>query len=464
MKKTSIYSGKKVVLMGLGRSAVALAKLLHSRGAKVSVSEIKPKDNLQNAIKDLAEIENEMEMEFGRHSSAVFQDADYVVVAPGIPLDTKPLDEVAQKNIPILSDIDMVMSEVDVPVVAVVGSHGKTTVAALIAAFLKNAGKKAFLCGDHGEPMANYLLQEEKADFIILELSAYQLDHLKSVTPKISILTNLEPPLPARYSKPDDYARNIYQMLKRMNNAGVVIYNFREASFRALIPHLQVQKRIFRKKDPVSLGAEIASRYKGTYMQNAREMVWTDSQKKEVYDLRNLQIFGPHNRENLMAAIIAARDLGVEQVHIQKVIDTFPGVPHRLELVRKRGGVRFINDSKTTGVHGLRVALEAFPLDPIILIAGGKDNQADFGELVELVKEKVKTMILVGEAKEHINRSVGDFSETFLVGTFEEAILLSFQKSRDGDIILLSPACESYDMFVDYEERGNFFKRYIQEF
>jgi UDP-N-acetylmuramoylalanine--D-glutamate ligase len=164
-----------------------------------------------------------------------------------------------------------------------------------------------------------------------------------------------------------------------------------------------------------------------------------------------------------MAAVNVAKLLNVGNEAIQKVIDTFAGVPHRLEFVKKKGGVRLINDSRATSVDTLRLALDSFPFEPIILIAGGRDAQADFVSLAEVVKTRVKTLVLVGEAKEHINRCLGDLSETFLVGTFEEAVLLSYQKSREGDIILLAPGCESYDMFVSYEERGNYFKKYVDE-
>lgn len=462
-KQGSMYSGKTVVIMGLGKSALALAKLLHSRGATVKVSEMNPKDHLMEAANDLASFAPEMETEFGRHSPAFFEGADYVVVSPSVRLDTKPLDEVKQRGTPILSDVEMVLSEVDIPVIAFAGTEGKTSSAFLARSFLEEGGKKVFYCGDQGEPLANYLLKEEQADYILIELSVYQLDNLQNIRPHIAVLTSLQPPFPERFSRVEDYSRAMVNLVKNMNDKSFLVYNFRDTNLRNVVVNCQAAKRVFRRKDPIALGAEIAQKYKGTYLNNERELVWVENGVKELYSLREFNMFGLHNKDNLMAAIIVAKLAGVSKDKIQKVIDTFPGVPHRLEFIKKKGRVRLINDSRSVNVDGLRRALESFPLDPIILIAGGRDAQADFTPLAETVKKRVKTMILVGEAKEHINRCVGDHSETFLVGTFEEAILLSYQKSREGDIILLSPGCESYDMFVSYEERGNYFRKYVED-
>jgi UDP-N-acetylmuramoylalanine--D-glutamate ligase len=174
-------------------------------------------------------------------------------------------------------------------------------------------------------------------------------------------------------------------------------------------------------------------------------------------------LFGEHNRENLMAAICAARTMGVSQKAIQAVINSFKGVAHRLEFIRKKDGVYFFNDSKGTNVMSVQRSLSAFNSNSIILIAGGKDKNMDYSPLVPLVQSKCKILILLGEAKEKMNRAIGDFAETYLVGTFEEAVLLAYQKSRSGDIVMLSPACSSYDMFRNFEERGTYFKKLVNE-
>lgn len=183
----------------------------------------------------------------------------------------------------------------------------------------------------------------------------------------------------------------------------------------------------------------------------------------ESYDISKVQMRGKHSIENIMAAILAAREHGAKKEAIQTVMASFTGLPHRIEYVRKVGGVQFFNDSKATNVHAVLRALDAFD-ENIILIAGGKDTNLSYEALRNVVKRKVKTLILVGEAKERINRDLGDFSETFLIGTFEEAVLIAYQKSRIGDIVLLSPGCSSFDMFDSYEERGDYFKEIIRKF
>ena len=457
------YSGKKIVIMGLGKSALALTKLLHSRGAKVAVSEINPKDNVPELAKELALLP-EVEAEFGKHSAPFFLEADYVVVSPGTRLDAKPLDEVRAKGIQIFSDLEFLAQEITAPIIAVAGTEGKTSVAMLTKAMLEAGKKSVFFSGDHGEPLANMLAKNIRADYVIVELSAFQLDNIQRLKPNISVFTSLHAPYPERFPSPEIYGNAMKNILRNLDDKCTLVYNFRDAYLKSIIAGNPAQKRVYRRKDPISLGENIANLYKGSWLVgNGRELVWKEGAARHVFSIRLLNLFGMHNRDNLMAAINVAKIAGVPNETIQKVIDTYPGVPHRLEFVKKKGGVRLINDSRSTNVDALRLALDSFPLDPIILIAGGRDAQADFAALAEVVKTRVKTLVLVGEAKEHINRCLGDFSETFLVGTFEEAVLLSYQKSREGDIILLSPGCESYDMFVSYEERGNYFKKYVEE-
>jgi UDP-N-acetylmuramoylalanine--D-glutamate ligase len=212
------------------------------------------------------------------------------------------------------------------------------------------------------------------------------------------------------------------------------------------------------------VGGAFAEQFSGAYYRAATKQVISKiNGKEESYDLAQWKLFGEHSRENLMAAICVARTMGVPQKDIQTVINTFKGVAHRIEFIRKKDGVFFFNDSKGTNVMSVKRSLAAFNSNSIILIAGGKDKNMDFAPLVDLVQKKCKILILLGEAKEKINRAIGDFSETYLVGTFEEAVLLSYQKSRSGDIILLSPGCASYDMFRNYEERGEYFRKLVTQ-
>ena len=463
MKSKAVYANKTIVLMGLSRAVIALAQLLLDNGAKVRISELNTRDHFPELTKELQALSSDVEIEFGKNSAAFFEGADFVVVGPGIRMDTSPLDEVVQRGTPILGEVELLARDIEVPVVAFAGTAGKTTAALLTAALFEAGGKKVFFSGDHGEPLAHYFQGDNKYDVVLLELSTAQLENLRNFRPHIAVLTALQPPFSEKYSSLEDSASLMRGVIRGLDEKCFIVYNFRDANLKTLVTGNPAPKRVYRRKNPIALGPEIMKLYKGCYLNSSRELVWTDATQKETYDLRDFVMPGLHNRDNLMAAINVVKSMGLASTAIQKGINTFKGVPHRLEFVKKRGGVKIINDSRCTSADNLKKSLESFPLEPVILIAGGRDAQADFSQIADLVGSRVKTLILVGEAKEHINRCLGDYSETFLVGTFEEAVLMSYQKSREGDIILLSPGCESYDMFVSYEERGNYFKKYVEE-
>ncbi len=462
-KNNSPLSNKTVVILGLTKSTVQLARTLQLRGATVKISEMNPRDNVMEAAKELSNLKPEPETEFGKNSPAFFEGAHQVVVADGIRADTQPLPDLAARGIPVAGETEVLLREVDVPIIAVAGTGGKTTAAVMLKAMFDKAGRKAAHVGDLGESLAGFVASGASPEYLILELSSERLENLRSFRPQISVLTNMQPPFPDRYNSPEEFQAVMRNMIRNLDEKCAIVYNFRDANLKNLVLGNPAPKWVYRRKDPALLGPEIARIYKGSFLVNQRELVWTDSKERELYDLRDFQLFGLHNKDNLMAAVNVAKLVGIHKEAIQHVIRNFGTVPHRLEFVKKKGGVRIVNDSRATGVHSLRVSLEAFPLDPVILIAGGRDAQSDFTQLVDVVKGRVKTLILVGEAKEHINRCLGDHTETFLVGTFEEAVLMSYQKSREGDVILLAPGCESYDMFVSYEERGNYFKKYVDE-
>jgi UDP-N-acetylmuramoylalanine--D-glutamate ligase len=243
-----------------------------------------------------------------------------------------------------------------------------------------------------------------------------------------------------------------------------VVLNYDDSVLRSFASENQGKIVWFTLKNPMEVGGEFAEKFFGAYFDSAKNAIVTKvTGREEVYPLEQFKLFGEHNKQNLMASICAARVMGVSQQAIQTCINGFKGLPHRLEYVRKKDGVYFFNDSKATNIQSVQASLQAFKRSPIILIAGGKDKNMEFGPLSQIVKQKVKLLILVGEAKEKINRALGDYAETYLVGTFEEAVLMSFQKSRNGDVILLSPGCSSQDMFRDFEERGDYFKKLVNQ-
>ena len=464
-KNIPSYKGKTAVIMGLGKSGVATAKFLHSRGAKVKISDLKPKDHLLDTVKQLASLEPPVEFEFGGNSLDFFAGADFVIYSPSVPTNTAILQEMRNRNVPTLTSIELALREIQAPIVAFVGSHGKTSTLEMTRHILRTANRKVFCASDLHANLIEALLLPVPPDFVLLELSTLELEKIQNLKPAVAVLTGLHKHKPSEFPAIEDYYRASMMVLKNADDSTAIVYNYRDAALRMLVPPFPGKKSLIRRKDVAAPGGQPGGAApRGCYLLSTRDLIWTNGEMKEEYDLRHTPLYGLLHRDNLMFAVATAKELGIPQPDVQKAVHMFEGVPHRLQMVRKKGGVRFINDSRSTNADCLYKALDAFPLDPIILIAGGKQApDASFVSLIDFVKKRVKTMILVGESKEQINRDVGDHSETFLVGTFEEAILLSYQKSREGDVILLSPGCESYDMFNSYAERGEYFTKYLDE-
>jgi UDP-N-acetylmuramoylalanine--D-glutamate ligase len=459
----SKYKGKKVLVVGFGISGVAVARYMSKQGAKVTVTDLKQKNELIESITLCADLK--LEYELGKHNNKTFHSVDLIVVSPGIPLNIKPLEEAREKNIPITSEIELAVTAIKEPIVAITGTNGKTTTTTLIGEFFKADGKATFVGGNIGKPLLDYVTDGEKADVIVAELSSFQLELADKLVPAVAVFTNLEEDHLDRYGDMQTYTNAKKSLLKSCDRNSFVVLNYDSSNVAKFKDENHGKLIWFTKLNPMGVGGTFAEEFCGTYMESkTKSLISKVNGKEETYDISQYRLFGEHNKENLMAAICAARAMGVAPGAIQSVINTFKGVSHRLEFVRKKDGVFFFNDSKGTNVMSVQRSLASFSqINPVILIAGGKDKGADFTGLSELVRKKCKILILVGEAKEKINRAIGDFAETYLVGTFEEAVLLAYQKSRSGDIILLSPGCASYDMFRNYEERGDYFKKLVYQ-
>jgi UDP-N-acetylmuramoylalanine--D-glutamate ligase len=459
----SKYKGKKVLIVGFGVSGVAVARYMTKQGAKVTVTDGKQKTDLAESFAACAELKG-IEYELGKHNNKTFHTAELIVVSPGVPLNIKPLEEAREKNIPITSEIELAAQALKEPLIAITGTNGKTTTTALIGEMFKADGKTAYVGGNIGKPLLDYVTDGLKADVVIAELSSFQLDLTEKLVPAAAVFTNIEEDHLDRYPDFEAYRASKHRLLRLCDRNSFVVLNRDNANVARFADDKIGRVMWFTKDDPMLTGGEFAEEFSGAYyVPSKKQMVAKITGKEEIYDLSGFRLFGEHNRENLMAAVCAARAMGVSPKAIQTVIGTFRGVAHRLEFIRKKDGVFFFNDSKGTNVMSVQRSLAAFSQNPIILIAGGKDKESDFVPLGDLVKRKCKILILLGEAKEKINRAIGDHAETYLVGTFEEAVLLAYQKSRSGDIILLSPGCASYDMFRNYEERGDYFKKLVQQ-
>lgn len=451
---------KKILVVGLGKTGVSLAKFLHEHEAQVTVTDHKSKPELSTQLEQLGDLP--IKLDLGGHSPKTFLSQDLVILSPGVPSALKIFDYARSQGIKITGEFEFITQFIKEPVIALTGTNGKTTAARLIESMLKESGITCWVGGSMGIPMTDYLRSKEKVQVVIAEVSSYMLELCENFNPQNIVFMNLAENHLDRYRSMEDYVNAKRKIFRNTNQATTSILNADDNAVVELARDPAVQRgRIFYFSRKASLEPQIMNI--GGAVNMGKEIRVRTGPEIEVYDSSKIKMRGKHSIENIMAAILAAREHGAKHEAVQKVMDTFTGLPHRLEYVRKVGGVQFFNDSKATNVHAVLRALDSFD-ENIILIAGGKDTNLSYEALRSMVKRKVKTLILVGEAKERINRDLGDFSETFLIGTFEEAVLIAYQKSRIGDIVLLSPGCSSFDMFDSFEERGDYFKEIIRKF
>lgn len=451
---------KKILVVGLGKTGVSLSKFLTTHGAQVTVTDHKSKPELSNQLELLGDVP--VRLELGGHSPKTFLNQDLVILSPGIPSNLKIFDYARSQGIRITGEFEFASQFIKEPMIGVTGTNGKTTTSRLIEAFLTASGVRSWVGGATGIPLTEYLRSGEKAQVVICEVSSFMLELCENFNPQNIVFMNLAENHLDRYRSMEDYVNAKRRIFKNTNQATTSILNADDNAVVELARDPAVQRgRIFYLSRKPSLEPQIMNI--GGAVNIGKEIRVRTGPEIETYDISQVKMRGRHSIENIMAAILASREHGATHAAIQKVMNEFKGLPHRLEYVRKVGGVQFFNDSKATNVHAVLRALDSFD-ENVILIAGGKDTNLSYEALRGSVKRKVKTLILVGEAKERINRDLGDFSETFLIGTFEEAVLIAYQKSRIGDVVLMSPGCSSFDMFDSYEERGDYFREIVRKF
>jgi UDP-N-acetylmuramoylalanine--D-glutamate ligase len=452
---------KKILIVGLGRTGVALAKFLTKCEAQVTVTDHKSRPELSSQLEQLEGYSN-VKFELGSHSPKTFLSQDLVILSPGVAPHLKIFEYARQQGIKITGEFEFVSSFISEPLVGITGTNGKTSVVRMTEEMLKKSGVDCWVGGSTDNPLTNYLLEEKKSKVVLVELSSFMLEHAQDFVPNTIVFTNLAENHLERYRSMEDYVNAKRKVFKNTNQATTSILNADDNAVVELARDPAVQRgRIFYFSRKPALEPQIMNI--GGAVNVGDELRVRTGPEIELFSIKNMKMKGKHSIENVMAALLLAREYGATHEAVQSVIDSFGGIKHRLEYVRKVGGVLFYNDSKATNVHAVSRALDCFD-ENVILIAGGKDTNLNYGPLQNMIKRKVKTLILVGEATERINRDLGDFSETYLIGTFEEAVLIAYQKSRIGDIVLMSPGCSSFDMFDSYEERGDYFKEIVKKF
>ncbi len=451
---------KRVLVVGLARSGVSTVKFLREHGAQVTVSDHKSRAELSVALEQIDGLGAQHDL--GGHTPKIFLQQDLIVLSPGVSPNLKIFDYARSHGVQITGEFEFATWFIQEPIIAVTGTNGKSTTCKLIELFLKESGIDAWLGGNFGEPLIEYCRQGVKAKVVVAEVSSFQLEHCERFTPQNIVFTNIAENHQDRYRSMEDYVNAKRRIFQNTNQATTSILNADDNAVVELARDPAVQRgRIFYFSRKASLEPQIMTIGGAVCIKD--EIRVRTGPEIEYYTVKTMKMRGKHSIDNVMAAALAAREHGANHDAIQRVVDTFPGMPHRLEYVRRVGGVEFFNDSKATNVHAVSRALDAFD-ENIIMIMGGKDTNLSYEPLREAVRRKVKNLILVGEAKERINRDLGDYSETFLIGTFEEAVLIAYQKSRINDTVLLAPGCSSFDMFDSYEERGNYYKEIVARF
>ena len=438
--------GKKVLVLGLARTGRECARFLAQHGASVQVTDVRSEVELKQEMETLAALP--IRYFLGGEDPDWLEGVDIIVPSPGVPAENVLLKEGSRRGIKILSEIEFACRFLRAPLVAITGTNGKSTTTTLVGEMLKASGAKVFVGGNIGTPLIGFVGGDW--EWGVVEVSSFQLEWIEEFRPRISVLLNLTEDHLDRYPNFRAYCHAKQRIFEAQAENDIAILSRDDRLV------WEMRKRI--RARVVSFGfSEVDD---GVFVA-AREMIWRDGSREEKFPLSRVKIQGVHNVENMMAAIAAAKSAGVSASLIQKVLEEFPGLEHRLEFVREKDGVRYYNDSKGTNVGAVVKSLASFS-DPVILLAGGVDKGGDYGILRQEIRQKVRRLVLFGEAQEIIARALGDLTETVIVENLEAAVGDAFAHARAGEVVLLSPACSSFDMFRNYAERGQVFKSLVQ--
>ncbi|MBS1192038.1 MAG: murD [Nitrospirae bacterium] len=439
------FAGKRVTVVGMARSGIAAARVLHSLGARVTITDKKPLGQLAEQVQALGH--GEIKIEAGGHPDRIFVEAELIVLSPGVPKIPQVL-AARRHGVPVISELELGWVLSDAPFLGITGTNGKSTVTTLVGLMLKKAGKKVLVAGNIGNALTETPELLHGQDWIVVELSSFQLEDIDTFRPRVATVLNITQDHLDRYKDITEYGEAKARIFENQQREDVLVLNFDDPLVRALA------SRALARVVPFSRSEKHET---GVYIENGRLMVRGET----VCGIDEILIKGVHNLENAMAASVVALSAGAGRSSVAAVLREFPGLEHRLEFVREKDGVTYINDSKGTNVGAVMKSVEGFTR-PVILIAGGLDKGSDFSPLAGLFKKRVKLLILIGKAAGTMAGALGGSTETVLAKTLRDAVQLAATRATRGDVVLLSPACASFDMFKDFEDRGRQFKEAVK--
>lgn len=445
-------TGKKISVLGAARSGIAVAAMLKRRGADVFVSDQGPEEKLQSQIAELSSLGIRYEM--GGHTECVL-DAEFIVVSPGVPSDAAIIKTASAKGITIVSELEIASRFSPSKMIAVTGTNGKTTTTTLIGRILDDGGKKNVVAGNIGTAFSSCVDTMDPQTIAVLEVSSFQLDYIEQFHPNVSVMLNITPDHLDRYDHNyEKYIAAKCRIFENQMNNDVLVYNYDDAETNE-------QVRRFASLHVRTLPFGIERRFdEGAFVENGKMITVLDGVRYEIVDTDRIMIPGIHNLYNAMAATLASQAIGVDSGSIGQTLHTFKGVEHRLELVRQFHGIEFINDSKATNIDSVWYALQAFT-KPLIVLIGGRDKGNDYSKLYELVHQHVKAIIAIGESADKVINAFGPMKKVIRATSMDEAVQQALGLANAGDIVLLSPACASFDWFRNYEHRGEVFKQIV---
>ena len=447
------FEGKKVLVCGMARSGVSAAQCLYELGARVTISDSKAEEKLAEALQPLEGMD--IRRCLGDQAQpADLESYDLAVTSPGIPMQAPILRAVQAAGVPLIGELELGAQVSRAPLYAVTGTNGKTTTTTLIGEIFRNLGKTTYVVGNIGYPFTACALRCGEEDVAVAEVSSFQLETISTFHPHIAVMCNITEDHLNRHGTMEEYIRVKERIFENMGQGDYAVLNLDDPIVRGMAERIPCTPAFFSRRQEVETGA---------YLEGEEVVFSLNGHKKRVLRADEIRIPGEHNLENALAATALAMLAGVPAPVVRHTLKTFPGVEPRIETVRTVEGVTYINDSKGTNVDASIRAVRAMKV-PTVLLAGGYDKHTDFLPLArEILASKIHTVVVLGDTAEQIERALRavGFESILHAKTFEEAVLLARSCAREGENVLLSPACASFDMFQDYEERGRVFKEIV---
>jgi UDP-N-acetylmuramoylalanine--D-glutamate ligase len=444
--------GKRVLVLGMAKSGLAAARFLAAHGAQILISDTRAAAELTEEAAQLRR-SSAISAEFGRHSDASFHDKDLIVVSPGVPNFLPQLTEARARGVEVIGELELAARFLQGRIIAITGSNGKTTTTALTGEVIAAGGKPTLVGGNIGTPAISLVEQSTPESFIVLEVSSFQLETIREFRPYVAVVLNITPDHLDRHGSMEAYVAAKARVFENQTAQDFAVLNRDDATCASLAKNVRARVRWFSHHEELDAGA---------FVHNG-QIIWRDSQGDcEVMAVSEIPLKGAHNLENVLAAVAAGMLAGVQPAQIRQAVRGFHAVEHRLEFVARIAGVDYYNDSKATNVDATIKALESFPGN-IHLILGGKDKGSDYTVLIPLIRDRVKRVYTIGAAAQKIEQQIAGAAEIARSETLARAAEEATHNSCAGDVVLLAPACASFDQFQNYEHRGRVFKDLVRQ-